>query len=92
LFHASFIYCSACKQTLSTESEADPFFLNHRTFLRSRRSERVDKGPKELMTGKAIRTGLKSWDIRGFSALELNAEGLATFPDFLHPVVSKPPY
>jgi hypothetical protein len=29
------------------------FFLNHRTFLRSRVPERVGKSPKELMTGKA---------------------------------------
>ena len=28
------------------------FFLNHRTFLRSRRLERIGKSPKELMTGK----------------------------------------
>ena len=28
------------------------FFLNHRTFLRSRIAERVGKSPKELMTGK----------------------------------------
>ncbi len=27
------------------------FFLNHRTFLRSRVPERVDKSPKQLMTG-----------------------------------------
>jgi len=29
------------------------FFLNHRTFLRSRVPERVDKSPKQLMTGQA---------------------------------------
>jgi hypothetical protein len=29
------------------------FFLNHRTFLRSRRPERVGKSPKELMTGQS---------------------------------------
>jgi hypothetical protein len=28
------------------------FFLNHRTFLRSRIAERVGKSPKELMTGE----------------------------------------
>jgi hypothetical protein len=28
------------------------FFLNHRTFLRSRVSERVGKSPKQLMTGQ----------------------------------------
>jgi hypothetical protein len=29
------------------------FFLNHRTFLRSRRPERIGKSPKELMTGQS---------------------------------------
>ncbi|MDD4941948.1 MAG: hypothetical protein PHQ13_00240 [Rhodoferax sp.] len=29
------------------------FFLNHRTFLHSRVSERVGKSPKQLMTGQA---------------------------------------
>ena len=29
------------------------FFLNHRTFLRSRRPERVGKNPRELMTGQS---------------------------------------
>lgn len=29
------------------------FFLNHRTFLRSRHPERVGKSPKELMTGQS---------------------------------------
>ena len=29
------------------------FFLNHRTFLRSRVHERVDKSPRQLMTGQA---------------------------------------
>ena len=29
------------------------FFLNHRTFLRSRVAERVGKSPKQLMTGQA---------------------------------------
>jgi hypothetical protein len=29
------------------------FFLNHRTFLRSRRPERVGKSPKELMNGQS---------------------------------------
>jgi hypothetical protein len=29
------------------------FFLNHRRFMRSERSERVGKSPRELMTGKA---------------------------------------
>ena len=29
------------------------FFLNHRTFLRSRVVERVGKSPKQLMTGQA---------------------------------------
>jgi hypothetical protein len=28
------------------------FFLNHRTFLRSRVAERVGKSPKQLMTGQ----------------------------------------
>ena len=29
------------------------FFLNHRVFMRSRRTERVGKTPKELLTGQA---------------------------------------
>ena len=29
------------------------FFLNHRAFMRSRRTERVGKTPKELLTGQA---------------------------------------
>ena len=28
------------------------FFLNHRRFLRSRRAERKDRSPRELMTGQ----------------------------------------
>ena len=28
------------------------FFLNHRTFLRSRRARRVGKSPTELLTGR----------------------------------------
>jgi len=28
------------------------FFLNHRRFMRSRRAERNDKSPRELMTGQ----------------------------------------
>jgi hypothetical protein len=28
------------------------FFLNHRRFLRSERTERVDKSPAELLTGQ----------------------------------------
>jgi len=29
------------------------FFLNHRVFMRSRRTERVGKSPKQLLTGQA---------------------------------------
>ena len=35
-------------QIINTEA----FFLNHRTFMASRKPERVGKSPTELMTGK----------------------------------------
>jgi hypothetical protein len=43
------------------------FFLNHRTFLRSRRPERVGKSPRELMTGQ----GHPHWlELLGFTRFQ----------------------
>jgi hypothetical protein len=44
------------------------FFLNHRTFLRSHRPERVGKSPKELMTGQRHPHWL---ELLGFSRFQL---------------------
>ena len=44
------------------------FFLNHRTFLRSHRPERVGKSPKELMTGQSHPHWL---ELLGFTRFQL---------------------
>jgi hypothetical protein len=44
------------------------FFLNHRTFLRSQRPERVGKSPKELMTGQSHSHWL---ELLGFTRFQL---------------------
>ena len=44
------------------------FFLNHRTFLRSHRPERVGKSPKELMTGQSHPQWL---ELLGFTRFQL---------------------
>jgi len=44
------------------------FFLNHRTFLRSQRPERVGKSPKELMTGQSHPHWL---ELLGFTRFQL---------------------
>jgi hypothetical protein len=53
------------------------FFLNHRRFMRSQRAARNGKSPRELMTGRAIRTGspCSAWD--RFSHSEPDAGRLA---------------
>ena len=45
------------------------FFLNHRTFLRSQRSERVGKSPNELMTGQSHPHWL---ELLGFTRFQLS--------------------
>jgi hypothetical protein len=55
------------------------FFLNHRTFLRSRRPERVGKSPKELMTGQSHSHWLELLEFSCSSRPELNP-GRVTYP------------
>jgi hypothetical protein len=57
------------------------FFLNHRTFLRSHRPERVGKSPKELMTGQSHPHWL---ELLGFTRFQLpwveRGSGCLPFP------------
>jgi hypothetical protein len=46
-------YFFLCRQLGTPYLSLLQFFLNHRTFQRSRRPERVGKSPKELMTGQS---------------------------------------